>query len=170
MPDLRSLRPPAPADIDERAFRDSLGCFATGVTVVTTRSEQGGPLGVTVNSFASLSLDPPLVMFALRGESTTLPTIRQVGFFAVSVLATTQQQVAARFAAGPPRWDDLDLRTLITGAPVIGGSVASLDCRLHAIHPGGDHEILVGEVLALEQDPSEPAPLLYHRGNYASLR
>ncbi len=169
MPELRSVRQPAPSEIDERVFRDSLGCFATGVTVVTTRSEQDRPLGVTVNSFASLSLDPPLVMFALRRESTTLPMIRGVGVFAVNVLATTQREVAARFAAGPPRWEDLDLREMVTGAPVIGGSVASLDCRLHAIHPGGDHEILVGEVLALEQDPSEPAPLLYHRGDYAAL-
>ena len=170
MANMRSLRQPAPFDIDERAFRDSLGCFATGVTVMTTRTEQGSPQGVTVNSFASLSLDPPLIMFALRTESTTLPTIRKVGFFAVNVLATTQQEVAERFAAGPPRWDDLDLRTLVTGAPVLGGSVAALDCRLHATHPGGDHEILVGEVLALEQDDSEPPPLLYHRGGYAALR
>ena len=169
MPDPSRLSEPAPSGVDERAFRDALGCFATGVTVVTTRGETGSPIGVTVNSFASLSLDPPLVMFALRGESTTLPSIRRTGCFAVNVLAASQEAVAERFASGPPRWDDLVVTCLTTGAPVLQGAVAVLDCRLHAIHPGGDHEILVGDVQSLRCAEDTPPPLLYHKGDYARL-
>ncbi|WP_114393732.1 flavin reductase family protein [Oleisolibacter albus] len=156
--------------LDARAFRDALGCFATGVCVATTRTVDGRPLGVTVNSVASVSLDPPLVLFCLDREAESLAAFSQAPGFALTMLAEEQKPLSRAFAGGPPdeRWAGVDPQYWETGAPVIPGGLASLDCIRHAMHDGGDHVILVGRVVRL-WSRSDGRPLLYFRGGYNKL-
>jgi flavin reductase (DIM6/NTAB) family NADH-FMN oxidoreductase RutF len=151
-----------------RAYRDALGRFATGVTVVTCAPSADRPLGVTVNSFTSVSLDPPLVLFCLGREARSLSGFVQAGAFAVNVLARQHRDLGVRFAVDAADWHDVAWWTLETGAPVLDGSLASFDCRLEARHAGGDHVIMVGRVAAFAARP-DGQPLLYDRGRYAGL-
>lgn len=161
---------PAAPPFDARAFRDALGCFATGVCVASTRDAAGLPIGVTVNSFTSVSLDPPLVLFCLDRAADSLSAFLAADGFAISVLAADQRGVSANFAQRPTadRWAGLAAETLATGAPLIPGALAALDCRRHAVHDGGDHVILVGRVVAL-RSRADGRPLLYVRGAYGDL-
>ncbi|MFY8094432.1 MAG: flavin reductase family protein [Niveispirillum sp.] len=154
---------------DKRAFRDTLGCFATGVCIVSATDKEGRPVGLTVNSFTSVSLDPPLVLFCLDNRSESLAAFLGAPGFALSILSADQQALSNRFARDPAasRWDGVDAVTGKAGAPLIPGALAVLDCAMHAIHPGGDHTILVGHVLGYANQPG--APLLYYRGGYAAL-
>lgn len=156
--------------IDARAFRDAMGCFATGICVATTRDAAGAPVGVTVNSFASVSLDPPLVLFCLVKGAETLSAFRASGAFALTVLADDQQDLSSTFAFRPPaeRWAGRSWETRKTGSPILPGGLAVMDCELHAEHDGGDHVILVGRVVDLASR-KDGAPLLYFRGAYAAL-
>lgn len=154
---------------DQRAFRDTLGCFATGVCIVSATDKEGRPVGLTVNSFTSVSLDPPLVLFCLDNRSESLTAFLEAPGFALSILSADQQALSNRFARDPAatRWDGVAAVTGKGGAPLIQGALAALDCSLHAIHPGGDHTILVGRVLGYANQKG--APLLYYRGAYAAL-
>jgi flavin reductase (DIM6/NTAB) family NADH-FMN oxidoreductase RutF len=156
--------------IDHRAFRKVLGCFATGVTVVTTVTAPAGvPAGVTVSSFASVSLDPPLVLFSLDRGSAHLEAFSASGRFAVNILGETQQALSMRFAgAEADRWVDLAWQTGETGAPLIPGCIAALDCLTHALVDGGDHVIFIGRVVSASGD-RDARPLLYHAGAYRHL-
>ncbi|OYQ32707.1 flavin reductase [Niveispirillum lacus] len=154
---------------DQRAFRDTLGCFATGVCIASTSDKDGRPVGLTVNSFTSVSLDPPLVLFCLDNRSESLSAFLEAPGFALSILSAEQQSLSNRFARDPAgtRWDGLAAVTGKGGAPLIEGALAMLDCAHHATHPGGDHTILVGRVLGYANRTG--APLLYYRGGYAAL-
>ncbi|MCW5251415.1 MULTISPECIES: flavin reductase family protein [unclassified Streptomyces] len=181
--DPRPLTPapdrPAPPAADRTApgpdaMRRVCGHFTTGVTVVTADTGDGWT-GATVNSFTSVSLDPPLVLFCLRHDSRLLHAVRTRGRFAVSILAAAQSATALRFAArGRPSFDGLDCLTTTTGAPVLRDSVAYLECALADEHPGGDHRIVVGAVTALGLlGPGTAAghdgPLTFYRGRLARL-
>ncbi|AUN29319.1 flavin reductase family protein [Niveispirillum cyanobacteriorum] len=154
---------------DHRAFRDTLGCFATGVCIASATGADGRPVGLTVNSFTSVSLDPPLVLFCLDNRSESLSAFLEAPGFALSILSAEQQALSNTFARAPhaTRWDGVAAVTGQGGAPLIQGALAVLDCTRHAIHEGGDHTILVGRVRGFANQPG--APLLYYRGGYAAL-
>jgi flavin reductase (DIM6/NTAB) family NADH-FMN oxidoreductase RutF len=152
-------------------FRQAAGRFASGVTVVTTRVPDGA-YGVTVSSFASLSLNPLLVTVSINRSSQLLEHVRSVEAFAVSVLASDQQQVAHYFATSgrmpePDGFPGVPTTVHQTGAPIIAGSLSWFDCMLEDTLPGGDHEILVGRVAAAGGGTGEP--LVYWAGEYRSL-
>ncbi len=156
------------AAIDAKDLRRALGHFVTGVTVVTTRDAAGDFAGLTVNSFSSLSLSPPLVLWSLALSAASFEAFENCSYFMVNVLAEDQVHLAERFAqSGGDKFRGLLLRECTIGIPLLSGVAASFACRITARHPGGDHIILVGEVLAYEQ--SERAPLLYGRGRYRQL-
>jgi 3-hydroxy-9,10-secoandrosta-1,3,5(10)-triene-9,17-dione monooxygenase reductase component len=158
---------PAPT-LDERVLRDVLGHFASGVTVVTAATADG-PIGFTCQSFSSLSLDPPLVVFAPARTSRTWPRLREIGRFCVNVLAEDQPDLSARFArSGTDKFAGVGWRPSPLGAPVLDGVVAWIDCRLWAEYDGGDHTVVAARVLDLGADPGR-RPLLFHRGAYGLL-
>jgi 3-hydroxy-9,10-secoandrosta-1,3,5(10)-triene-9,17-dione monooxygenase reductase component len=146
-------------------MKDVLGTFTTGVVVVTAMAER--PLGFTCQSFASLSLEPPLVSFSPARTSTTWPLIREVGRFCVNVLAYDQHELSEAFARlRIDRWANVSWRPSPSGAPIIDGVSAWVDCDLETEYDGGDHTIVVGAVRALHADPHRH-PLIYYRGRYA---
>ncbi len=161
---------PLPPAIDSRVFRNALGSFATGITVITTLGADGVPLGITVNSFSSLSLDPPLVLFCVARSSQSLATFTSAPAFAVNVLADDQQELSVRFSRRDlqDRWSGLAVDTWDTGVPILKGCLATLECDRHALLDGGDHVIVVGRVRRLESR-ADGRPLLYFRGAYATV-
>jgi flavin reductase (DIM6/NTAB) family NADH-FMN oxidoreductase RutF/pimeloyl-ACP methyl ester carboxylesterase len=152
---------------DPRLLRSILGCFGTGVTVVTTFAPDGQPIGFTANSFSSVSLEPPLVLFCIARQSRNLATFRDAHGFAINILHIGQQPTSDRFARpGGSRFDGVTWEVRADGgAPIIVGSLASLDCATHAVHDGGDHLIIVGEVRHADFEPHRD-PLLYLHGKY----
>ena len=155
--------------MDEGRFREVLGSYPTGVTVVTARDPEGDPFGLTVNSFTSVSLDPPLVLVCVNADASSHDALMEAGSFAVSILSRGQDPVATRFATQPSegRFEDVDWDENALGDPVIRGAAAWLACQPHRIHPGGDHSIVVGEVVAVEDAGGEP--LAYHRGRFGAF-
>lgn len=156
--------------IDRKTFRTVLGRFATGVTVVTTM--QGSQrVGITVNAFTSLSLDPPLVLICIDRTSRVHDALLESGSFAVNFLAANQANISTCFASNSDRrYRDFGGATshpVATGAPIIDGCLGYVDCKIVNTFPGGDHTIIIGHVEAL--DASDDAPLLYYRGQYATL-
>ncbi|MGQ0576194.1 MAG: flavin reductase family protein [Pseudonocardia sp.] len=151
--------------VDGATMREVLGHFASGVVVVTAAG-RAGPLGFTCQSFASLSLDPPLVSIAPARTSTTWPHIRDAGAFCVNVLAQDQEELSARFARrGGDRFAAVAWRPGPGGAPVLDGVCAWIACTLWREYDGGDHTIVAGLVRELAADPTR-LPLLFHRGAY----
>ncbi|MGP9790330.1 flavin reductase family protein [Roseinatronobacter sp. NSM] len=150
---------------DPRALRDAFGCFMTGVTVVTTLDMQGNPLGFTANSFASVSLDPPLLSVSIANRSANLAQFTQGNGFAVNILAEDQKDISATFARQMnDRFAEVFWRRGPVGSPLIGGVAAWFDCSLHAAIPAGDHTILIGQIGGFA---ATPAPGLgYYRGGY----
>lgn len=153
-----------------RRFRDTLGCFASGITVITTMSGDE-PVGMTCQSFASVSLDPPLITFIPARSSRAWPAIQRSGRFCVNVLAADQEQVSGQMATkGIDKFAGISWQpAAATGSPVIEGTLAHLDCTIHAVYEGGDHFIVVGKVEHLEAHPEDAAvgePLLYFKGRY----
>ncbi|OYV26938.1 MAG: flavin reductase [Acidocella sp. 20-63-7] len=164
------LQPPEfHAGSDARTLRDALGCFATGVTVVTALSPEGTPVGLTANSFTSVSLDPPLLLVCLANAIHSLHAFETAAGFAVNVLHIGQQPVSTRFASkGEDRFAATAWERWSTGAPIISGALASFECERHAMYDGGDHQILVGRVIRVRYEPRRD-PLLYFRGKYRRL-
>lgn len=154
------------SDFSERELRDALGRFATGVTVVTTMTPEG-PLGITANSFASVSLDPPLVLWSPARKSRRFPAFESASHFAIHVLSARQQALAERFAGPSDAFAGLAYDAGLGGAPLLAGGVARFECRHAAGHDGGDHLIVVGEVLRIET--ADLPPLIFYRGAYESL-
>lgn len=154
---------------DPRAFRDTVGVFPTGVTVVTARGPQG-PAGLTTNAFASLSLDPPLIMVAFDNGSRTLPIVRDAGRFAVNVLRAGHEETAAIFASKRIAEEKFAAVTHTEehGVPVLDAALAWLVCDLRELLPGGDHTIGVGEVVGMAADP-DGDPLVFWRGRFTTL-
>ncbi|WP_085902271.1 flavin reductase family protein [Kiloniella majae] len=149
-------------------FRKVLGNFATGVTVVTTRDKSGIPHGLTANSFSSVSLEPPLVLFCIDKRSNCLPAFNEADAFAINVLTDKQKDISDRFAFSEERWEGVKTRTLQTGVPILEGCLANLDCSMHAQYDAGDHIIVVGKVEeTLIQNEGDP--LLYFRGKYRGV-
>ena len=154
---------------DAQAFRSALGCFATGITVVTAIAPSGELLGITANSFNSVSLDPPLVLFSLHRAAYSLGAFTDGGHFAVNILSETQHELSQRFAkALIDKWSGVEYETWETGAPILKGCIAAFECRTRALYDGGDHVIFLGEVLRL-RCATEGRPLLYYRGRYRGL-
>lgn len=153
---------------DARTLRDALGCFSTGVTIVTAMSPEG-PVGLTANSFTSLSLDPPLLLVCIANSAGSAATMHSAEHFAVNILQIGQQPVSNRFAGkGQDRFAETNWRTGEMGAPVIRESLSTFECTREALHDGGDHFILVGRVHKATFDPTRD-PLLYFRGKYRRL-
>ncbi len=157
------------AGSDARTFRDALGCFATGVTVVTAMCPDGSPIGLTANSFTSVSLDPPLLLVCIANGAGSAPFLRDAERFAVNVLQIGQQPTSNRFAGkGEDRFGLTPWEVGEYGTPVLTGSLSSFECARDAVHDGGDHFILVGRVLKAIFEPRRD-PLLYFRGKYRKL-
>jgi len=162
----------AGAPLDGRRLRDAYGLFATGVSIVTARSAGGTRLGMTVSSFNAVSLAPPLVLFSLARSAASFDAWAEAEHFAVHVLSAAQRALSDRFArAGADKWAGLpDIAGPATGAPLIEGALAVLECRTHARHPGGDHLIVLGEVLALAtRHPAASRPLVFFASRYREL-
>lgn len=152
-----------------RDFRRALGCFATGVTVLSTLDAEGHARGMTISSFNSVSLDPPLILWSLALDSPSLPTFRDASHYAVNVLAADQQALSNRFASRlSDRFEGVDTRSGLSGTPLLEGCCAWFECRHEATYPGGDHLIFVGRVERFAAQPGV-APLLFHAGAYARL-
>lgn len=150
--------------VSERSLREALGQFVTGVTVVTAMDAQGAPVGLTVSSFNSVSLSPPLVLWSLGCASRALAAFQACSHYAVNVLAASQLPWALQFAARDvDRFAGVATTTGHTGVPLISGTLATFECINRSQYPAGDHIIFVGEVVAC-QHHSQAAPLLYHRG------
>jgi 3-hydroxy-9,10-secoandrosta-1,3,5(10)-triene-9,17-dione monooxygenase reductase component len=163
---------PAPGEpprvVDPGAMRDVLGHFASGVTVVTADTAEG-PIGFTCQSFSSLSLDPPLIVFAPARTSRTWARLREIGRFCVNVLAEGQDAVSQNFArSGSHKFAGVAWTPSPHGSPVLDDVVAWIDAELWAEYDGGDHTIVVARVLDLGAHPDR-RPLLYHRGSYGLL-
>lgn len=157
---------PTPSNGD---FRRVMRRFPTGVTVVAVADEGGDPWGLTVSSFTSVSLDPPLILVCIDRDSDTHDRIVEAGGFGVSVLSVGQAGVASRFATDPAegRFDEVGWHLGPTGYPVLRGSAAWLECDLHEVLVGGDHSIILGEVRAtgVTDEPS----MVYHEGAFGSV-
>lgn len=154
--------------MDVRALRSALGQFATGVTVITARVPDGAFAGLTANSFSALSLDPPLVLWALREASPSLPVFQAAERFVVNVLAEAQVDVSRRFAAQiADKFDGVAHAESAFGIPLLHGAAAWFECRTVARQKGGDHVLFIAEVERFAS--SDQAPLLFHAGGYFAL-
>ncbi|MFK7888189.1 MAG: flavin reductase family protein [Gammaproteobacteria bacterium] len=153
---------------DQRALRNALGTFATGVTVVTTLDANGKPWGFTANSFTSVSLDPPLVLFCLAREAGSLPVFEASSNFAINILADQQADTSMLFASGDrDKFERVAWHAADSGCPLLADVSAWFDCSVHSIVDGGDHLIFIGRVTAF--DATNAAPLGYCRGAYVPL-
>jgi flavin reductase (DIM6/NTAB) family NADH-FMN oxidoreductase RutF len=149
-----------------REFRAALGMFATGVTIVTTRTADGMPIGLTANSFNSVSLEPPLVLWSLSQAAASLATFRTGSHYAINVLAADQKSLAERFAAkGADRWSGVESVPGTGGAPLIAGAAATFECFNRSRYDEGDHVIFVGEVERCTCR-ADALPLLFHGGRF----
>ena len=162
----------APVDGDPEAqqsarkFRDVLGRFCTGVTVVTSMSD-GEPVGMTCQSFSSVSLDPPLVLFCPAKSSRAWPRMQRAGFFCVNLLSHDQLELSNSFAAkGVDKFSGVSWRPSATGAPLLDGVLGWVDCTIYAVHEAGDHYVVIGRVMDLDVEEA-PYPLLFYKGEYA---
>lgn len=158
--------------IDLRQFRDALGCFATGITVITALDQEGGPVGLTANSFTSLSLDPPLVLFCIDRGIKSFDALHSNRHFAVNILREDQETLSRKFAkSGPDKWSGVTFESWETGCPILGGCIANLECDVESLFEGGDHVIVVGRVrrMQFDSDGSGCRPLLYYRGRYVGV-
>lgn len=153
--------------VDPHQFRHGLGHLATGVTVITTRDADDKPYGLTISSFASLSLDPPLVQWSIKVSSYSFPIFEAADHFAVNILAHDQEEVSRNFCKPIDRFATVDWEQGLAGLPLIRGAVAWLECAREEILTGGDHAIIIGRVLRLQT--FDQMPLLHWRGQYAAI-
>lgn len=153
-------------NFDTKAFRTALGTFTTGVTIITTTAADGTPVGITANSFNSVSLDPPLVLWSLAKTANSLPVFSESKFWNVHVLSVGQEGLSGRFASrGEDKFSGLALDDGLTNAPLLPDCTARFQCRTAFMHDGGDHIIFIGEVLKFDQ--SILPPLVFQSGQYA---
>ena len=156
------------SSVDPQSLRQALGCFATGVAIVTTRGDGNAPVGLTINSFNSVSLDPPLVLWSIAMSAPSLGAFRRRGSFAVNILAEDQVDLCRQFArpseakfAGVNYVDGFD------DVPLLQGCAAHFECRTFDRYPGGDHEIYLGEVVNLSS--TDRSPLVFHQGRFTQI-
>ncbi len=157
------------AHADSRELRQLLGSYPTGVAIVTTRAADGRPVGLTINSFASLSLDPPLVLWSLVNHSPSLDVFRDCTHFAIHVLSSEHEELARRFANPKvaDKFAQLNLHYTPEGVPVLGGAVTTLVCAHDDSRHAGDHLLMVGRVVRTASTPG--TPLVFHQGRFTSL-
>ena len=154
--------------LDEARYRETLGHFASGITIVTALQGET-PTGVTCQAFSALSLDPPLIVLGAGNRSTSWPSIIEAGTFCVNVLASDQEALARIFAtSGANKFEGVGWSTSVSGAPVLDGILAYVDCAVESILAAGDHQLVIGRVLDLGTNVGHP--LLFHRGGFAELR
>ncbi|WP_256333167.1 flavin reductase family protein [Streptomyces sp. cf386] len=177
-PELRCVGEDERAPVGPAEFRRVLGNFATGVAVVTApapasttddpQAPAPAPAGFACQSFSSLSLDPPLVAFMVGRTSTTWPRIARAGVFCVNVLSAGQGELCRAFAvSGADKFAGVPYDAApVSGSPRLAGTLAWIDCTIHAVHTGGDHLIVVGRVNALGASEGDEAPLLFHKGRF----
>lgn len=152
-------------EIDVDDFRRALSCFATGVTVVTTLDARGEKVGITVSSFNSVSLEPPLILWSVGVDSMSYDVFVSAQYFAVHVLALSQHELSDRFAqSGNNKFESLDCGEGIDGVPILPEFAACLECSTEHVYPGGDHKIIVGRVHRCED--READPLIIHRSRF----
>ncbi len=154
--------------IEPAALREVLGHFATGVTVVTTLGDREAPVGLAANSFASVSLDPPLIVWSIGLQSPSLGAFRRHSFFAINIMCDQSKDLALKFAhPSNDKFAGVDWRPGLGGVPVLGSASAVIQCRTEARMPGGDHEIYLGHVLDCHQ--TDKSPLVFHKGKFTTL-
>ncbi|HEV7467399.1 MAG TPA: flavin reductase family protein [Candidatus Dormibacteraeota bacterium] len=169
MPSPGSAQPHA-GGIDQEAYRRILGHFLSGVAIVTGMGDSG-PAGLAVNSFTAVSLEPPLVAFFPAAQSTSWPRIRSAGRFCVNILGHEQEDVCRRFAmSGVDKFAGLGWSAAPSGAPLLDGCLAWIDCTLDSEHPAGDHTVVLGRVIAFEARDDAEHPLAFYRGGYGGFR
>ncbi|MCE1181027.1 MAG: flavin reductase family protein [Rhodocyclales bacterium] len=157
------------AQTDTRALRNALGRFATGVAIVTAIDPDGQPIGLTVNSFSAVSLDPALVLWCLDNGSHSLEAFRRASHHAINILAAEQMDLSNRFATWPvDRFAGLPWQAGLGGAPVFPGCCAVFEVANQSQVAGGDHTVFIGQVERYTDNPA-PAPLLFHAGQYARI-
>ncbi len=157
-----------PVDRDRRAFRSALGRYPTGVAVVTALGKDGGRIGITINSFASVSLDPPLVLWSIEEQATTRDAFVGADYFAISILAHEQEEVARQFAMPQDdRFKGLHVYEGLGGVPLFDEVLSIFECRRFAVYPGGDHQIILGRVERVSTRPG--APLVFQDGLFLGL-
>ena len=158
------MKVPAEPSPSESLFRDAMSRFASGVTLVTTRDEEGRPHGFTASSFTSLSINPPLILVCMGNRAAAYPVFLRASRFAVSILADDQVQLAKLFSTrGADRFGDPAIIDGPGGLPVAAGALVHLDCAIDAIHPGGDHAVLIGRPQHIDLTPGKPL-IHYDRG------
>jgi len=151
--------------IDPQKYRRALSCFATGVAVVTTTEKDGSPVGMTISSFNSVSIDPPLVLWSIAKDARSYERFANTRYFAVNVLTMDQKDLSATFAkTGGDKFAGLECGTGIGGAPILPEYAACFECETEHRYEGGDHTIIVGRVLELED--RETDPLIFYRGRF----
>jgi flavin reductase (DIM6/NTAB) family NADH-FMN oxidoreductase RutF len=161
----RKAQPPS---FSSQEFRAALGMFATGVTIVTARTGDGQVIGLTANSFNSVSLDPPLVLWSLARAAASLPSFSAGSHYAINVLAADQKSLAERFALkGADRWAGVNFTEGIAGSPLLTGAAATFECFNRSRYEEGDHVIFVGEVERCSWRAGA-SPLLFHGGQFFS--
>ena len=153
---------------ESKNLRRTLGCFATGVAVVTTQNENSPPSGMTINSFSSVSLDPPLILWSLSLDSARLETFQSAEYFAINILSEDQLNLCQHFSSTKSDlFTDIAWQPSTYSQPILHGVVASLECRTWKLYEGGDHIIILGEVLA-HQHHDKP-PLIFSKGQLTTL-
>jgi flavin reductase (DIM6/NTAB) family NADH-FMN oxidoreductase RutF len=163
-----TARPASPPRFEPRELRKAFGQFATGVTIVTTQSPSGQMIGLTVNSFSSLSIDPPLVLWSLAKRSPNLQVFCEATHFCINVLAHDQHAIASQFATpAPDKFAGVKVEPGQTGMPLLANTVAHFECSRSEVHDGGDHLIFIGEVEQFRI--FERPPLLFHGGAFQQL-
>jgi len=166
-------------DFDSKAFRNALGAFPTGIAVITatpatagdqTETQEVSHIGITVNSFTSVSLDPPLVLWCIDRRSRRYPYFAQAPGFTVSILASGHREVSKRLAqAGEHSLDGIALIPTMLGPPALADSLAVFECARESVQDAGDHAILIGRVLRFARHDGAGAPLVYFQGKYGAL-
>lgn len=156
-----------PPHTDLRAYRAALGTFATGVTIITINTDKG-PIGITANSFASVSLDPALILWSPAKSSSRFAAFQSAARFAVHVLNDSQSAVATAFTRSKDAFDGLDWSLSGAGTPIIPGCLARFDCATHAQHDAGDHLIILG--LVQDVIRLDGAPLVFHAGRFGGFQ
>jgi flavin reductase (DIM6/NTAB) family NADH-FMN oxidoreductase RutF len=156
---------------DTRRFRNAFGRFPTGVVIVTAVTPDGARIGMTVSSFNSVSLDPPLVLFSVHRQAHTFPIWQRIGSYAINILSEEQETLSNQFArAKGEKWDGVMPLTGATGVPIMPNACAVLECQAHARHDGGDHEIFVGRVMEIhDHSVNRGRPLVFFEGRYRQL-
>lgn len=151
--------------MDQREIRNIAGTFATGVTVITTREANGKPVGMTANSFTSLSLNPPLVLFSIDKNASLYETFMNTKYFAINILSEDQEVLSRQFSKrNIDRFEDVSYEKGVTGTPILNDTIGYFDCAVHTYYDGGDHTIVVGEIK--NGEAREGNPLLFYRGKY----